>query len=157
MTDRALAQLRWHNGRLGVMLVNEHNQRFFMFAEKLMALVAEPGGVKEVKVRDRQPNRAAGYYPGQVLGSLTHQGGNVTISLVVGEPYFNLVLPDGGGLPEEYFLKMAFTFPKRDITLLHDSANLMLSQLAEFEARLQSAEATPLLSIPRKTKPSKPS
>lgn len=138
------------------MLVNEHHQRFFMFAEKLMALFADPGGVKEVKVRDRQPNRAAGYYPGQVLGSLTRQGGNVTIILVVGEPYFNLVLPNGGGLPEEYFLKMAFTFPKRDLTLLHDTADLMLSQRAEFEERLQAAEATPLLNIPRKTKSSKP-
>lgn len=157
MTDRSLAQLRWHGGRLGVMLVNEHNQRFFVFAEKLKQLFEHPGKARLVKVRDRDPRRATAHYPGEVQGCLTFAGDDATLAFVVGGAYHGLPLNDDGTLPNEYFLRIEFILPRRELTLLHDVAVQMESQRTEFEERLQSAEATPLLPIPRKIETAKPS
>ena len=155
MADHALGQLRWHNGRLGLMLVNPHRQRFFLYAEKLLMMAANPGGVIEAKVRDRNPDKAIGYYPGQVVGTLTYQGEEAILTLVVGEPYRNLELPADGSLPDSYHVKMLFTFAERELNLLKDAISLMQKQRDDFADLLQGAEGVPLMpSIRAKKGPS---
>jgi len=151
MTDKSLCQIRWSNNRLGLMLVNPERQRFFIYVEKFLMLF-DPGGLVEVKLRDRRPGRAVGYYPGQVIGRLTIQGENALITLIIGEPYHNLFTPADGGLPEDFLVKMTFVFPISEMTTIKEAIDLMSGQMSEFDDRIQAAEATPLISIPKKKK-----
>lgn len=127
------------------MLANARHQRFFLYAEKLLLMAANPGGVIEAKVRDRNPDRAIGYYPGQVVGALTYQGEEAIITLVVGEAYHNLELPADGSLPDRYHVKMIFPFTASELTLLKDTLSLMQKQRDEFNDLLQGAEGVPLM------------
>lgn len=134
------------------MLANARHQRFFLYVEKLLLMAANPGGVIEAKVRDRNPDKAIGYYPGQVVGTLTYLADKAVITLVVGEPYHNLDLPADGSLPDRYHVKMIFPFAASELTLLKDSISLMHKQRDEFGDLLQGAEGTPLINFPRAKK-----
>ncbi|MBJ6799730.1 hypothetical protein [Geomonas propionica] len=145
MSEHATAQIRWYQNRLGLLMVNEHRQRFFIFAEKLLALFAEPGRCKEIKLRDRKPGRASGYYPGQVLGVLALQGTNYTLTLYVGYPNENIPFtPETGFAPLEYLTRLQFCFPQGELETFRCAVEIMLAQGRVFEERLQAAEATPL-------------
>lgn len=147
----AYGQLRWQNHRLGLMMTNSCNQRFFLYMEKLQELTDDEGVVKEVKLRDRHPQRAVGYYPGQVVGKLSSSDQSVTITLIAGTPTENLELINND-LPEDYLARMIFIFPRSDFAILIAAGRLMLSQREVFDDRLSAAEATPLISPPRSSK-----
>lgn len=145
MTNRCFAQIRWQQNRLGLLMVNERRQRFFVFAEKLIAMINDPGRCQEIKLRDRKPMKASGYYAGQVLGSLTEAENLYQIDLYIGDPLYNIDFnPQVETAPKEYLTCMKFTFPCDELDVLHRAMSIMLDQSVRFNEHLNAAEATPL-------------
>ncbi len=145
MNDRSYAQIRWRQNRLGLLMTNVCRQRFFIYAEKLSALFKEPGCYKEVKIRDRKPGRAIGYYAGQVLGILAPHGDGYQITLIVGDPLQNIDYdPKIDQAPLDYLTEMRFNFPISELTLFNNTLEIMHVQTQQFDEYITAAEATPL-------------
>lgn len=144
MTDRSFAQIRWQQDRLGLLMVNERRQRFFVFAEKLIAMFNDLGRCKEIKLRDRKPARASGHYAGQVLGAMSVTENLYQIVLYIGYPLGNIDFdPQTELVPLEYLTSMEFIFPCQELDALKFSLETMLNQAVRFNEFLIAAEATP--------------
>lgn len=153
----SLMQIRWSGERFGVMLLNEHRQRFFMYAEKFLELFSRPGEYIEIKLRDRRPNRAIGYYAGQVCGRINQDNDRVTIVLQVSDPYHDLTSDDEQETFKHIITSLQFTFLATELEQFRSVVTIMARDRALFDERLRAAEATPLKTRrPRETLPVTP-
>ena len=144
MTDRSYAQIRWQNDRLGLLVVNTSNERFFIHAEKLQELFNRQEEYTVVKQRDRKPSRAIGYYAGQVYGTLDQEGEEYQVTLYIGNPYEDIGFDMKACLPKGYLLVQKYTFPKAELARFKRVMADMLEQKQDFDNALSAAEATPL-------------
>lgn len=153
MTERSFAQIRWQQERLGLLMVNDRHERFFLHGAKLMELFDRqvtgrnplPEDFLIVKQRDRRPNRAIGYYGGEVRGILMENGDTCTLTLYVGEPYRSFGFDVIRHELTDLLATLRFTFPLSEIRGYSDCILLMLQQKDTFDERLHAAEATPLV------------
>ena len=140
----SLMQIRWSGERFGVMLLNEHRQRFFMYAEKFLELITRPREDIEIKMRDRRPNRATGYYAGQVLGRICHDNDRFTMVLHVSYPDHDLTYDPEKEIFTHLITTMQFTFMTTELEQFRSVVEIMARDRSIFEERLRAAEATPL-------------
>lgn len=153
MTERSFAQIRWQQERLGLLLVNDRHERFFLHGGKLLELFARqvtdrnplPEDYLIVKQRDRRPNKAIGYYGGEVRGILKESGDTCILTFYVGEPYRPFSFDVNCHELADYLTVLRFAFPLSEMKGYRESITLMLQQKVIFDERLQAAEATPLM------------
>lgn len=146
MGDRSYAQIRWQQDRFGLLLVNSRREKFFLYADKLQELYDRADEYVVLKLRDRKPGRAIGYYPGQVIGTLDKGRDAIKIRLYISEPYRDVVFTTEGGTvePETFHIAQVFTFPKAEFECYKRSLDTMLQQTLHFNEQLRAAETTPL-------------
>lgn len=143
MAGRAYAQIRWQQEQLGLLLVNDRNERFFLFAEKLLELDARRGEPLVVKLRNRRPGSAVGYYGGQVVGKLEQEGQTSRVTLYIGDPYQDLRL-NAKGQPTGWIKSLEFGVPNSEMETFVQALTIMVAQQNKVVSALRSAEATPL-------------
>lgn len=144
MAGRAYAQIRWQQDQLGLLLVNDRNERFFLFADKLLELDARRGECLVVKLRNRRPGSAIGYYSGQVAGKLEQEGQTSRITLFIGDPYQDIKL-SADGQPTGWIKSLEFCVPNSEMEPFVKALSIMVGQQRDVEAAHRSAEATPLV------------
>ena len=146
MSDRSYAQIRWQQDRFGLLLVNAHREKYFLYAEKLQELYEHDDLYHVLKLRDRKPSKAIGYYPGQVIGSLDKAEETITIRLFISEPYRDVIFKKDSDSfePETYHVAQVFTFPKNEFVRFKKLLDVMLEQAQQFGDELRAAEMTPL-------------
>jgi hypothetical protein len=137
-------QIRWNRERIGVLMVNSNRQKFFMFAEKFLELCTSEDPFIEVKLRDQKPNKAVGYYPGQVLGSATEADGLCTITFYVSNPHKNIALNNKTRSFDNILTSLKFTFVADELEHFKEVLDIMVRDRSLFDERLRAAEATPL-------------
>ena len=145
MDENSQIQLRWSRERFGLLMVNSHRQKFFMHAEKFLELLARSEYFVEVKLRDQKPNRAVGYYPGQVIGTVNQaSGGCNSIVLHVSSPFKDIAYDEKAEEFVNILTTMKFTFPVPELALFKGVVEIMVRDRFQFDERLRAAEATPL-------------
>lgn len=140
----SLIQVRWSGERLGVMMVNQHRQKFFMYGEKFLDLFTNRDYFIEVKLRDRQPNVAIGYYPGQILGTVNQCGELYTIVLHVSDPFSNISFDKRTETFVHVINTLKFTFAVNELEHFTSVMEIMIRDRSQFDERLRAAEAIPL-------------
>jgi len=149
MADRSYAQIRWQQDRFGLLLVNSRRERFFLYADKLQELCDRDDNYVILKLRDRKPSRAIGYYPGQVVGTIDRKNASVVISLYISEPYSDVKFKETAEFmePNIYHVAQVFTFPYDEFEIFKNALDTMLEQERLFSNELRSAEMTPLTTV----------
>lgn len=66
---RSYARFWWQSDRPGLQIVSP-GRLFFLHAEPLIAMHSEPGSYRVIKWRHRNPDRAIGCHPGDIVGRL---------------------------------------------------------------------------------------
>lgn len=146
MTERSYAQIRWQQEQFGLLLVNASRERFFIRADKLQKMCEYDGVPLVLKLRDRKPGRAIGYYPGQVIGIIGRENSSIVIRLYISEPYKDVIFkaPPDDMIPESYHVAQIFTFPEDEFESFIVALDTMIDQAAHFNEQLRAAEMTPL-------------
>lgn len=144
MDSLSLGQIRWNRERFGLSMVNCNRQKFFIHAEKLLELCANPDYIVEVKMRDQKPNRAIGYYPGQVLGTVQREGDLFTIILYVSTPFKDISYDEKTEVLHHLLTTLHFTFAADDLERFRAVLEIMVRDRSLFDERSRAAEATPL-------------
>ena len=146
MSGRSYAQIRWNQNQLGLILVNQDCERFFLRAEKLQDLFTHEGNPRVIKLRDRKPGRASGYYPGQVVGYFDKNEREAVIRLYISEPYRDIVL-NGDGEPESFLVVERYTYPLVEFIEFKRVIDTMVKQEGGVADLLRTAEMTPLARV----------
>ena len=144
MNTLSQIQIRWNRERFGIMMVNSDRQKFYMYAEKFLELCTSEEPFIEVKLRDQKPNKAVGYYPGQVLGSVAENGGRCTITFYISTPHKNITLNAKTNAYDNILTTMKFAFVVAELEHFKEVVEIMLRDRSLFDERLRAAEATPL-------------
>ena len=146
MTERSYAQIRMQQDRFGLLMVNARRERFFLFADKLQLLYDEDDRYHVLKLRDRKPGRAIGYYAGQVAGTVDKGERIIRIRLYISDPYHDVTFKEADGCqdPDVYLTSQVFTFPKEEFERFKTIIDVMLEQAQVFTKELRAAEMTPL-------------
>lgn len=141
---QSFAQIRWHQDRLGLMLVNQERDKFFLHADKLLELHNRQDEYLTVKFRDRNPKRAIGYHGGEILGNLCEEGEVAILTLYLWPLYQNVGFDLSQGLPTGFIATQTYTFPIEELHTYITAISTMIGQKQEFEELLRAAEATPI-------------
>lgn len=143
---RSYMQIRWQQDRFGLLMVNANREKFFLFADKLQELYDHADLYHVLKLRDRKPGRAIGYYAGQVIGTLDKGEETIKIRLYISDPYRDVTFKtvDDCAEPDVYHVGQVFTFPKKEFLRFKDALITMLEQAQQFSDDLRAAEMTPL-------------
>lgn len=144
MEDRSYAQIRWQQNRFGLLLVNTCGEKFFLYADKLQELYDNQNDLRVLKLRDRKPSRAIGYYPGQVVGTIDMTDESVLIRLYIGEPYRDLKIDPDIDEPADFLVAPRFLFPVQEFMRFKRTLDIMLEQERIFSDQIRTAEMTPL-------------
>lgn len=152
MPGRCYTQIRWNKDRFGLMLVNAKRDHFFLMAEKLQDLYDHQDEYRVVKLRDRRPNKASGYYPGQVMGTLELTRETATIWLFIGEPHRDIEFDEDvdGSTPDLYHVRQKYTLPRKEFDIYKKAIDLMMEQEQEFIGQYNTAVMTPLKTYRKK-------
>lgn len=84
MTGLAAIQIDRKGSPLGVSLINDDGENFFLHEQSLLALWSNPSRFVQIKRRNRDPQEAIGYHAGQVLGTIDRVGDEVELRLFFG-------------------------------------------------------------------------
>lgn len=145
MNARSLAQVRWQQDRLGLLMVNDQRDRFFLHGDKLLELFARTDEYLVVKLRHRRPVQAIGSYPGQIMGSLNYEGETTRITLYVGEAFRDIGYNEATGKLRHYLTTQTHVFDRAELEAYRQVIQTMVSQHTVFDDLLRGAEATQLL------------
>jgi hypothetical protein len=145
MTARSYAQIRWHQDRFGLLMINTRRERFFLHADKLQELYDHDNCYHVLKLRDRRPSSAIGYYAGQVVGALVKTEESIRIKLYISNPHRDVTfkLVNGLEVPDAYDFAQVFVFPDGEFTLFKSTLDTMLVQARQFSDTLRAVEMTP--------------
>lgn len=142
MPARSYAQIVWRRQRLGLVMVNPGLQSDFIFAEVLQQACKEPGRLKLVKHRDRRPERAINYHPGEVWAQYDATGGTAKITVYLWPLVQKKVLHPETGEPLDC-MSHQYLFPLKEFQTFVQVINDMLDQKDQFDALDRSFAATP--------------
>lgn len=144
MSFQTLAQIRWYQDRLGLMLVNDQRDRFFLRAEKLVELYNRPDEYLTVKLRDRKPGRAIGYHGGEVVGNMYRDGGQYILTMYLWPLMQNVKFDHDQGVPVGFISTQTYILPSDEMNAYINAITFMLNRKLEFEDLIRAAEATPI-------------
>jgi len=136
MATRSYGRPICNQKRPGLELVSP-GHRYYIYAEPLIALYAEPGRYKVVKNRDKRPDKAIGYHPGQILGRMDRVDNDwLRLTLILGEGCQDIE-PDGNGGLRNVLREHQHYMPFKEWSLYVTCLKLVLRQRAVFdEARM---------------------
>ena len=143
MESRSYGQIQWRQGRLGLLMVNPHQQQFFLFAEPLLMMLEKPDEYIQVKRRDRKPEKAIAYHGGDIWGVSENIGENCLISLFYGPLKDNLRYDQDSGEVLNVIDTQSYSFPKTELTHFKASIDQMMKQKDTFSRLLLEAQTTP--------------
>ncbi|MBC7949014.1 MAG: hypothetical protein H7Y42_14105 [Chitinophagaceae bacterium] len=144
MSTQSFAQIRWHQERLGLMLVNHQRDKFFLHADKLLELHQRPDEYLTVKFRDRKPGRAIGYHGGEIWGNLSADSDQFTLTLYLWPLSQNAGFDPVHGVPVGFIATQKYTLPVDELHTYISAITSMLAQKQGFEELYRAAEATPI-------------
>lgn len=143
MESRAYGQIQWRHGRLGLLMVNPHQQQFFLFAEPLLMMLQKPEEYTLIKRRDRKPERAIAYHGGDIWGASENIGESCVISLFFGPLEGKLRYDKERGEALNVIDTQQYTFPKTELAHFKASIDLMLNQKDTFNRLLLASQTVP--------------
>lgn len=144
MSTQSFAQIRWHQDRLGLMLVNHQRDKFFLHADKLLELHHRPDEYLTVKFRDRKPGRAIGYHGGEIWGNLCTDSNQFTLTLYLWPLSQNAGFDPVQGVPVGFIATQTYTLPVDELLTYISAVTSMLAHKQGFEELFRAAEATPI-------------
>lgn len=144
MSLKSFAQIRWHQERLGLMLVNPQRDKFFLHADKLLELHQRPDEYLTVKYRDRKPGRAIGYHGGEIWGNLYSDSDQFTLTLYLWPLAQNARFDLVQCVPVDFIAIQTYTLPVDELHTYISAITTMLAQKQGFEELFRAAEATPI-------------
>lgn len=135
MTERDYGRILWWRERiLGVMLINRHNQNFFLHAETLISMMKRPGTLKMVKRRDRHPEGVSTHHPGDVLGKVEKGAQAVDLTLFFGEVERRVKVNRETGEIANLLEQQSYTLPTEEFDILYQGVKLMMDQGEAYNA-----------------------
>lgn len=146
MNQRTFARPICDQRRPGLELVSP-GHRFFIYAEKLIALCDAPGQYRVIKRRDKHPEKAVGYHPGEIIGRLDIEKGWARICLFLGE-CGQSIEPDGKGGFLNVVREPHHSIPLKELELFVSVLTLVLRQREDFDATLSMADSLPSWLVP---------
>ena len=143
MESRSYGQIQWRQGQLGLLMVNQHQQQFFLFAEPLVMMLENPGKYILVKRRDRKPEKAIAYHGGEICGAFENSGENCQISLFFGPLEANIHCDQKRRKALNVIDIQKYSFPKTELDHFKSSIDHMLDQKDLFNRFLREAQTMP--------------
>ena len=132
MNHRSYGRPICHKDKLGLALASP-SHCFFIHAEKLKALRAAPGKYRRIKLRDKYPEKAIGYHPGEIIGRLDlGKKGLVRICLFLGECGQNIA-PDGKGRLLNVLREHQHILRLEELDLFLKTLSLVMAQKGKFD------------------------
>ncbi len=150
MTVQAYAQIRWHQDRLGLLLVNHERQKFFLHADKLLELRRGTDYYPVIKFRDRNPSRAIAYHGGEIRGNLSEEGERAILTLYLFPLYQDCRDDPFQGVPSGFMAIQTYNIPTKELNAHLNAIHIMTAQRQQFDDLLRAAEATPITTNVRK-------
>lgn len=142
MSDRDYARIMWWKKKtLGLMLVNRHQQNFFLHAETLTEMVNQPETLKMIKRREIDPNNSGPLHPGDILGKVKIEGATVSIVLAFGEVERRMRIDNETRRVSNVLERQAYTFPAEEFNILLQSLKLMILQNEPFNTLWRGSQA----------------
>jgi len=142
MPARSFAQIVWRRQRLGLEVVNPGLQSDFLFADVLRQVCKAPGSLKLVKHRDRRPERAIGYHPGEVWARYDATGDTAKVTVYLWPLVQKKALDPETGEPIDCIAHQ-YLFPLKEFLTFIQVMNDMLDQRDQFDALQLSFATTP--------------
>ncbi len=143
MESRSYGQIQWRHGQLGLLMVNPHQQQFFLYAEPLVMMLEKPKDYKLVKRRDREPEKAIAYHGGDIWGASENFDESCVISLFFGPLEGRLDYDKERGEALNVIDTQHYTFPKAELAHFNASIDQMLKQKDTFSRLLLEAQTIP--------------
>lgn len=155
---KAEARILWKGQQLGLMIVNHEGESLFIYDKPLLAMWKNRNELIEVKTRDRDPEKAIKYHPGDIWGVIKEgdrtrdegqfQGG-LKIVLYLGEADRSMKIDSQTGLPCHYVDKQEYNFPQKALESLLAAIDYMDRTSANFKESLDYAETRPISRQPK--------
>lgn len=140
MNQRAYGQIVWRGPRVGLHLVNQDNESFFLYPEPLMALSEDASVYTLVKRRDRRPERAIGYHPGAVYATLEEDGDDSILTLLLFEAENRQPFNAEGEIQGVHF-DQVYRLPKPELAAFISCLKTMVIQHREFKMLQSKADS----------------
>jgi hypothetical protein len=139
---KSCARIDVRKDRLGLHLVNEYRQQYFLYAKPLMTMVTWPEEYARVKLRNAPQKPAIGYPAGDVWGVFESGEDEITITLLIGPRDLNIELNRQTQEPENVVAGQTYILPNEEFDMLYQALELMVHQKEEFQDLLDGAETS---------------
>lgn len=152
LKGRSYARIIWRKRQLGLLLVNQNQQSFFIYAETLLAVMNAENDLALIKKRDRDPSQAIGYHGGAIFASWTadiiedspdNLSESVTLSLYFGEVEKKAIYDKKTGELRNIIDTQTFLFPRKELESMVRGIKIMVKQQDKFQRLLYDAETNP--------------
>lgn len=140
MFGKAFARISIREGRLGLHLVNEYRQQYFLYANTLRVLVKRPEEYARVKARGSFDKPVTGCPAGDVWGVLEPYDDEVEITLVIGPRDQDIEMNLETQEPENVVAGQTYILPWQEFETLYQALELMVGQQGAFRELLEDAE-----------------
>lgn len=144
---RSYAQIIRRKQRLGLEMINLNMQSDFVFASLIIEMCKRPQEYCLIKQRDRRPDRAIGYHPGEVWGTYDESAKTSEIILylwpLAQKSFFNAETGEPIDCTTHKYL-----FPKAEFLSFLQVLTCMLKQKDTFEDLQNSIITTPVILLP---------
>ena len=135
MIERDYARVMWWKDKtLGLMLINKHNQNFFIHAETLIGMMEQANTIKMVKRRDRHPGRSSSHHPGDVLGKATKGVQAVDLVFFFGEVERKIKVNRETEEITNLLEQQTYTLPADEFDILYQGIKIMVEQAEPYNA-----------------------
>lgn len=147
LIHRSYAQIIQRKQRLGLLMVNQNMQSNFVFANIIIDICNHSTEYRVVKYRDRRPERAIGYHPGEIWGTYdeTTKTSRITLYLwPIGQKAFQD--PETGELYD--CTTHTYLFPREEFKSFLHVLTCIEQQKDTFEDLQNSIACTPVIFLP---------
>lgn len=152
LNGRAYARIIQRKKRLGLLLVNQNQQSFFIYAEYLIALMRSEDNLTLIKKRDRDPEKAIAHHGGAIFAHWNKIAASaqdqeepeaLTLTFHLGELERKVEYIKETGEIRNIIETQEYLFPYDEWATLLDSIKKMLEQQQRFDRLLFEAETNP--------------
>lgn len=157
--SKAEARILWKGKQLGLMLVNQEGESLFIYDNQILSMWENLEELIEVKTRDRNPEKAINYHPGDIWGVIKDGGrardddGNVQDSLKIvlyfGEAERSMKFDAQKCLPIHYVDIQTYLVPKSALEILIKAIKVMTQTKDSFDVFLNYAKTRPVSRKPQ--------
>ncbi len=152
LKGRSYARILRRKQQLGLLMVNQNQQSFFIYAQALLGLMKTENNLTLIKKRNRDPEKAFGYHGGAIFARWNKatpdnkdkdQPEAVTLSLHFGEVEKKVEYDKETGELRNIIDVQEYLYPAVELETMVRGIEYMLKQQEQFDRLLFEAETNP--------------